>query len=337
MGTTRFNLSEFKKVREEDDIPGNFTSVRGEYFIPGINKTAFYKMNGCMVDTHADEDLRELLASKMLDTIGVPHADIVLAQDDSGEYNNLEKHSKGCLSVNILKENENFAEIPNPIYGPIKTVSDFIDHDIAEISQLPNITPEDISNRKTYLARLLYTSAVLYNTDISYNNSQIIYNSQTGKYRNPESYDLGLSFISQDETNRTFFNGMKSKEILSELYKDYAVEIFPLAQETEKNLTPEKVNELLSDPIYNGFGEETKNQIAQDLNNRVGLVKQFNHNILEYGVAEPEPKTQEISVADISKKVKGTKISLKDKVSNFINNLKNKIIGKDNRDDDSRN
>lgn len=339
METTRFNLSEFKKVREEFDIPGNFTSVRGEYFIPGLNKTAFYKMNGCMVDTHADEDLRELYASKVLDTIGAPHADIVLVEDDLGEYNNKPEHRRGCMSISILKPNENFAEIKNPLCGPIKTVSDFIEHDVAEISQLPNITPEDIANRKQYMAQLLFTSAILYNTDISYNNSQMIYNSQTGKYRNPESYDLGLSFISEQETNRTFFNGMSAKDILSELYKDYAVEIFPLAQNTEKNLTPEKINELLSDPIYNGFGDKTKAQIVQDLNNRVGIVKQFNHNILQYGVAEPEsePKTQEISVADISKKVKGTKVSLKDKVGNFINNLKNKIMGKDTRDDDSRN
>lgn len=45
MESKRLNLSELTQVREEKDIPGNFTSVRGEYFIPEINKTAFYKKN----------------------------------------------------------------------------------------------------------------------------------------------------------------------------------------------------------------------------------------------------------------------------------------------------
>lgn len=48
MEIKRFNLSDFKKVRDENDIPSNFTSVRGEYLIPGMNITGFYKMNGCM-------------------------------------------------------------------------------------------------------------------------------------------------------------------------------------------------------------------------------------------------------------------------------------------------
>ena len=48
MEITRFNLSDFKKLRGEWDIPGNSTSVRGEYLIPGMNITVFYKMNGCM-------------------------------------------------------------------------------------------------------------------------------------------------------------------------------------------------------------------------------------------------------------------------------------------------
>lgn len=331
MGVQRFNLSDLKKVRDEMEIPGNFTSVRGEYLLPGMNKTGFYKMNGCMVDAHEDEDLRELLASNILSTIGIPHADIVLINDDKAEHSfNNEKYSRGCLSMNILRENESFAQLPDFVHGPIKTVNDFIENDLAQISSLPNITPEVLQNRKVYLAQLLYSSAILSNTDLSYNNSQIIYNEQTGEYRNPESYDLGLSFTSSD---RTFFNEKSSKDILSELYKDYAVEIFPIAQKVEAELTPEKINELLSDPIYQGFAPKTQEQIVSDLNGRIDLVKRFNRNILEYGVAEP----QQISVQDIATKVKGSRVSLKDKVSNFISNLKNRIIGKDNREDGNRN
>ena len=43
----RFNLSEFQKIKNEEDIPGNFTSIRGEYYIPYFNKTSFYKRGKC--------------------------------------------------------------------------------------------------------------------------------------------------------------------------------------------------------------------------------------------------------------------------------------------------
>lgn len=83
----------------------------------------------------------------------------------------------------------------------------------------------------------------------------------------------------------------------------------------------------MTDSVYEGFGNETKKQIIEGLNNRVSLVKTYNHNILKYGNAEPE----QISIKDIEKKSRGSNIALKDKVGNFISNLKNRIIGKDNR------
>lgn len=271
---------------------------------------------------NGNEDLRELLASNVLSTIGFPHADIVLICDDKGTYShNLEEHHNGCFSINVLKENEEFIALQ---LKESRSVSEFIENDLAQISTLPNITPEVIERRKIYLAQWLYSSAILSNTDLKYNNCQIIHNKKTGGYRNPEYYDSGLSFIS---SHRHFFDKKDSNEVLKELYKDYAVEIFPLAQETEKKLTPEKVNELLTNPVYESFGNETKKQIIEGLNNRVSLVKTYNHNILKYGNAEPK----QITVKDIKNKSRGSKIELKDKVSNFISNLKNRIIGKDSR------
>ena len=45
MYTKKVNLSELITVRTESEIEGNFTSVRGEYYVPSINKTGFYKEN----------------------------------------------------------------------------------------------------------------------------------------------------------------------------------------------------------------------------------------------------------------------------------------------------
>lgn len=305
MGITRLNLQNLELVRKEEDIPGNFISVRGEYFISEIGKTAFYKENGCMDDAHNDEDLRELFASQLLNEIDIPHADIILAYNEN-------RH--GCLSINILKENEAFVEQISSSYNPVYSVRDYIEKDISKISVLPNMTPEVIESRKVYLVKLLYYSAVLSNTDISSNNSQLIYNKETGEYRNPEVYDMGLSFTS--DSDRTFFQDKGPNEVLKELYSDYATIISPIAVKVEKQLTPEKINGLISASIYDDFDPQVKKQIVSDLNDRINLVKKHNS------------KTLKIQISSIAEKVKGVNIQLKDKVSSLISGLKN-VLGRE--------
>lgn len=315
--TKRFNLSEFKKVKEEIDIPGNFTSVRGAYFIPGINKLGFYKENGCMIGAMEDADLRELLASDILEVIEVPHADIIPIYSEEDKRN-------GCFSVSILGDYESFVDTPIEIYGnSIDTVSDFVEEDAKRTSKLPNITPEMIEERRKYAINYLYISALLSNTDVKTDNMQIIYNNQTGEYRNPEYYDAGISFISDEQ--RTFFSEKGSEEILKELYRDYAVEIFPLAQCVEQKLTGQRINEIMQNSIYKGFDENTKADIVGQLNSRLDLIKRYNHNILEYGTAEPPV----ISIEEIYEKTSGVKVSLKDRVGDFIANLRNRISSKE--------
>ncbi|MCI8640444.1 MAG: hypothetical protein HFJ59_01005 [Clostridia bacterium] len=317
--TKRFNLSEFKKVLEEDDIHGNFTSVRGAYLIPNINQVGFYKKDNCTV---TNSDLRELLAMKVLEIIGMPHADIVPIYDEENKNN-------GCFSLNILKESEMFISLPSET-GQVNTVKKIIENDIKGISKLCNIDSETIKGRKEYIAQYLFASALLANTDIKEDNREIIYNKKTGKYRNAEYYDAGNSFMpSQD----SFYgmNGKNSEKILSELYKDYAVEIFPLAQQTEQKLTKSKITELTSDSIYDGFDKEVKKDIVNELNNRVNLITRYNHNIIDYGMAEPPM----ISIDDIKEGTKDIEISLKDRVKGFILKIKDKIITKGSKDDKS--
>ena len=132
--TKRLKLSECKKVIEEDDIPGTFTSVRGAYYIPQIDKIGYYKQNGCMIDSFWDADLRELLASRVLDVIGVPHADVVLAYDD-------ENDEYGCFSINILGKDEKFVDlIAKDIYNQYHnatTIQELIKTDLEMNSKLP--------------------------------------------------------------------------------------------------------------------------------------------------------------------------------------------------------
>lgn len=317
----RFNLSEFMKLRDEDHISGNFTSVRGEYYIPYLNKTGFYKVNGCMDNAKNDEDLRELFASHILDEIGFPHADIVPIFDDTHNCN-------GCLSLNILKNGETFAISQSiPHEKSFSHVGEFISHDLKEVSSLPGITEKDLKERKNFLARYLYVSAILQNTDIRSDNRCMIYNPQNHTYRIPEYYDAGISF-SSDPDFSAFISDMSSADLLKELYEDYAVEIFPLAQKVEYSLTPEKINELLEPYIFSGFSPDTKKQIICELNDRISLSKQYNHNILTYGRVEPYT----ISMEDIEKRTKGISVSMKDSVKNYILSLREKFFGKGERD-----
>ena len=320
--TERFKLSEFNKIIEEDEIPGNFTSVLGGYFIPGINKIGYYKSNGCMLGAENDADLRELLATKILETIGMPHADVVPVYDEEHKQN-------GCMSINILKDSEVFVNTESE-QKKIECTKDFIESDISEISKISNISNNELKSRRKYVAQYLYASALISNTDIKMDNRQIIYNKKSGMYRNAEYYDAGIAFLSNQD--RYFFQGKDSNEILNELYKDYASEIFPLAVQTEQNLTKNKFNEIMSDKIYDGFDDKVKSDIITSLNNRVDLIKRCNHNIIDYGVANPI----KIDVKDIKDKTRDTDVSLKDKAAKFILNLKNRIVEKEKSNDNNR-
>ena len=152
---------------------------------------------------------------------------------------------------------------------------------------------------------------------------QVIYNEKTGEYRNPEYYDAGVAFVSN--SLREFFLDKSPEKILSELYRDYPKEIEEIARQTEQTLTKDKIKEMMSDPVFDGFSEHVKNNIMRNLRIRVSLISRYNANIDKYGMAEPEG----ISIDDIYEDTKDTDISLKDKALSFINKLKDRIIGKD--------
>ena len=310
MNTQRFNLSMFNKIREEGDIPGNFTSVRGEYEIPS-STTAFYKANGCMVDALNDEDLRELLSSKILSMVEIPHAAIVPVYDE--EFNN-----NGCLSLNILKQNEEFIDIPLDFsrnYKPINSINDFIYNDIEQISQIPGITKLDLENRKQFLIKYLFASAIISNTDIKMDNMQMIFNKETGDFRNPEIYDMGIAFLAND--NRMFFNKMTAEDLLTQLYEEYPMQILPLGQKVLENITEEKIEDVLRDEIYEGFTQETKSDIANQLKQRVNLIEMYNKQILTKGKID---RTEKLS--SNSSNAKSTDLIKENRISRLFNRIR---------------
>lgn len=195
----RIDLCKLNKISDKEEIPGEFSSVKGEYLIDSIGKTAFYKENGYMGGyAEYDADLRELLSAQILDLIDVPHANIILAQNGEDE---------GCLSINILNNNEEFVNIDLKIETSSNneyTLEEFINQDSAKIANLPGITKEMIEERKEFVKNYLFVSALLSNPDVKLDHIIPIYNSETGKYRNPELYDMGIAFTHELEKSFPF-------------------------------------------------------------------------------------------------------------------------------------
>ena len=307
----RLKLSNAELVKSEEDIPGNFTSVKGEYYIPDIGKTGFYKLNGCMIDAKNDEDLRELLAARLMDQIGFPHSDIVLVMDENGQ--------KGCLSVNILNESEEFVQpIENGIYfGPIYNVEDFINNDLAQISLISGIDSEDLRIRKEYLLKYLLISAFISNTDIKMDNMMIIKNNNTGNFRNPEYYDMGIAFI--EKNHRKFFSKYSSNQVIEELYEEYPSQIVPLGKMIEEKLNVNFIESLLQEETFDGFSSENKKLIKEQLIDRINWIKKLNtreQNNFKFGTNE---------IHEISKEMN---MSLRDSAVEFMLKIKNKILGR---------
>lgn len=265
MNSNRIKLQDLILERQENELLGNFTSVRGEYYIPQIGKTGFYKENGCMLEGNEEEDLRELVASKIMEKIDFPHAIILLASN--------EENKNGCISVNILNKNENFKQPKSQEtkYKPINNIEDWIKSDLEQISTISGITSEDLDARKEYLIKYLFVSALISNTDVKMDNMLIIKNSDTGEFRNPEYYDMGVSFI--ESNNRKFFHRFSSNQIIQQLYKQYPKQIVPFGRIVQKKLTVNDIEELLTDGIYS---DTFRQSIVSQLYDRIDLIEKLN-------------------------------------------------------------
>lgn len=317
----RINLSNLKQEKGEFDLPGNSTSVRGEYFIPQINKTGFFKQNGCMIgETRGKEDFLELFASRIMDIIGFPHAEILLAKDDN--------FGNGCLSINILRENEHFVEpdMTQDFYDSHRDIDGFIERDLNAISSISEITSQDLRYRKEYLLKYLFVSALISNTDIKMDNMFIIKNETTGRFRNPEYYDMGIAFSKKDgsQSDRMFFGKLTPNQVLQQLYENYPSQIVPFGKQIQKTLTKEKILGLVNGEFYNELSYELKQSIVSQLSDIMALVISLNGKYakkIRYGTN---------NLHDASK---GVKISLIDKVKNYLSKIKERLIGDEERDE----
>lgn len=321
MSFTRKNLSEYKKVKDEKDIPGNFTSVRGEYMDPATGKTGFYKLNASF---WGEPDLRELLGSIILKSVGVPCADIELVYDD------IEQNDNGCLSMSILKPGEQFVEQSNfiadynnsPNFG--KGIDAYIARDIYYYQKtLPDVPQEFWNERKVFLINYAFASAFLGNDDIKADNCQIIFNNTDGTLRNPEYYDIGMAF-SGLSCGRNFYEGKSDKDVLLEIYSKYPDQVKNLSQNIGKYLTKDYIKEILQDKVFETLFPEERKRIWSELGDKITLINKYNEMLYD----EKNPKNGFIiKHEDLTELLEDTKMTWKDKAKQFIKNAKEKIVG----------
>ena len=299
----RVDINDCLKVKDESDIPGNFTSVIGEFKLPKSNKTAFYKKDGCMLAANNDESIRELLASEILDILEVPHAEITLAYDSNNQ-------STGCLSHSILKEDESF--INNEFcVTPITDIESYVDREMQNIGRFQNVTANMINNRKRTVVNQIYINCLLNNCDIKPDNMQLIFNNKNGQIRSSECYDFGLAFSDEN----SFIYNKTYESMMQELYSKYYDEIKDLSECVKQRLTPEKLNEFLSETVYQEGFKGKLSDIINKLNDRVQLSNKYLDKTNSLN------NNQTLSTEVIRQKCSDVSVSLKNSVSNFINNL----------------
>lgn len=318
----RVLLSSCSKIRNDDELAGNFSSVIGEYFIPTENKTGFYKTN---TSPNSTSDLRELLASILLNKINVPASDILLAYDD-------ENNEKGCISMNILNEGEQFLEIfPYP-YEEIPqnlkecNLENFIESDLYVHKLKYNFTPELLQERKNFLVKYVFISAFLGNDDIKTDNCQAIFNEKNGTIRNPQYYDMGKSFKEKNVNGqaRNFFQNQTDMEVLQELYEKYPEKIQDISEKIETSLDRTFIQKVLENQVFKDFAPETRKEIWQDMGEKITYISRQNE--LVYNKLHTE-NSFIISLKEINELTEKTDITLVDKAKVFLHSLKQRVLG----------
>ena len=307
----RVDISNYKLIRNESEIPGNFTSVRGEYQIPGTDKTGFFKHNVFTDDEYESKDYREFVASKFLKRIGVPCAETFLAIKDG---------NRGCMSINILKPHEEFIDF-DPLYKMRRfsnNIDEYIENDLAMAKTGDGITAEDLRKRKEHLIKYVFISAVISNRDIKADNTLMIRNNETGKYRNAEYYDMDIAFL--DDRYCSFFGKYSQTDIIQQLYDKYPSIVVPIGKNIEHAFQEQDVDEFLADETFDGIEPEFKGKIAYQLGKTIRCIEKLNAK---------EAYNFKFGIDDIHERTKETDISKRDKVALFITKVKNRIMGRD--------
>lgn len=240
---------------------------------PHNNRYGILKENGRMIGVE-NEDLREKLASTILNICGVACAEVDLCMDNNNKHY--------ALSYSILGENQGHVELEysgNLVDSEDKELvfNEYFKNVFASIIVLPGITMTDYHAIRKRILEIYFMNIIVGNYDDKSDNMKIIYDGDTKMYLPPIAYDYGIAFSPDSLNNNGIFHRLMPNEVMFYLIKNYHAELKELIDRIKNNLTLERIIEILSDEEYEPLGQmQTYNYIKFKLimmNNTISSVQ----------------------------------------------------------------
>lgn len=227
---------------------------------PYNNKNGILKENGCMLNV-TNEDVREKLASTIINICGIDTAEIELCKDKNG--NNY------CLSYNVLKENQTHVELENKHISETdkeEIWNKYIQNISTSIISLPQITLEEFQNIKNRILEIHFMDLIIDHYDRKTDNSKIIYDKSTKQYLPPIAYDYGASFNPNSQQKNGIFTYLSNEEVMYFLIKNHYQELSFLINNVRKTLNDNILNLILNQKEYQ---ELNSNEIYKQIKKRL--------------------------------------------------------------------
>lgn len=230
---------------------------------PLNNQTGILKENGCMLGI-TNEDLREKLASIILNLCGVEAANVDLFIDDN--------NNKYCFSYNVLQNNQKHIELktknPNITENKEDIFNQYIKGISASIICLPGITKEQYENIKKRILEIHFMDLIIDHYDRKPDNYKIIYDSNNREYIPPIAYDYGVAFMPDARQKNGIFFYLSNEEVMSYMVKHHFEILKSLIKSIRTNLTDDKLKQILMQDEFQGLNpslvySQIKNRINQ--------------------------------------------------------------------------
>ncbi len=272
----RLNINDLRRQEEYLSLDKESgTAIDGLYFNPANNRIGFLKQNGCMLDID-HEDIREKLASDILELIELPRADIELCIDG-------DKHC--CLSYSVLKENEKHIDMSK--YEEKIIINNYEEYEterkkmkkedlfkesmneyLGNLFKLKDITNEQKYYIKQRIMAIILMDCIMDHYDRKSENMKIIYNPSTNKYYPPITYDYGTAFNESSRQKNGVFRDLSNEDVMYFLFNNNYSDIEDMVEKIEKTLNIKNLNNIFEQSYLNVFDnkEFIKNQILERIN-----------------------------------------------------------------------
>lgn len=235
---------------------------------PKNNKTGILKENGCMLGIY-EEDLREKLASELLNLCDIPCASIDLFTDDN--KNNY------CFSYNVLKENEKHICLATPfVVDEGKSKKEifecYMENTFASIISLPGITQKEYLEIRQRIIELYFVDLIIDHYDRKNDNHKIIYDVNSKKYKAPIAYDYGAAFNPNSIQKHGLFFYLSNEDVMLFLLKNYFFELKDLVLKIRKTLNEQALTKVLSKPEYDSLNPSV---VYKQINSRINQMNEM--------------------------------------------------------------